>query len=190
MGTWRNRDNHKVALAIVRKELHCDTDIKNWATVSSERLRHLGLAGLLRLCYSCCAIRFVESNIDCEELAEIRKLQIWPPGRERRIQLKRKWTDIMQHKVAFSELSQIIGADVDLTKWYQITANTFRENGLGGLLVSYYHGSPKSFLESNMDPEQWAALDHSKFRTNSQREKKIVAKTLLMLSTDHSSNGT
>lgn len=190
-GTWENRDNHKLALDIVRKELDCDIDIQNWATLSSERLRDLGMGGLLRTYYSSSAIRFVESNIESKELTDMRNLGMWPPRRGRHHRSKRSWTDTTQHKVAFRELSQKIGADVDPMKWYKVTANTFRQHGLAGLLVSYYHGSPKSFLESNMDPEQWAALDHSKFRKTAMRKhEKEIAKTLLTLCTDHSSNGT
>lgn len=68
------------------------------------------------------------------------------------------WSNLANHRTTLDVVRKRIHADLDVTKWYEVTACLLYRMKLKGLLATKYDGSPQSFLKANIPEEEWDQL--------------------------------
>lgn len=150
-GTWNHAPNHKLALDVVRQYIGASDDVTKWYGVTYALMKDLGLSGLLSNHYRSSSYRFLEANMPSDEWRKLRPYRFACVPQN-------YWDNNANHKDALNDVRRIIGADTNVTKWYDVTKDFLYSIRLGGLLKNKYSNNYKLFLQMNMPPDEWVQL--------------------------------
>ena len=148
-GTWKKIENRKIYAYWLGKKLGYKTE-EDWYKITAKDFNNNYGSGLLSSYYKGSPLTFVNSvfpDID------------WLPWKFI-IVANKYWKEKENQKLYADWLGKKLGYKTE-EDWYKITGKDFRNNYGGGLLASYYKGSPSLFVTSIYPDYPW---DLSKFK--------------------------
>ena len=139
---WRDKKNCKKYTEWLGKILGY-TELHNWYNISQDII-HDNYGATLLGYYNGSPIQFLKTIYPDYEWLE------WKFNCVSR----NYWTDKKNHKLYAEWLGKILGYN-EIEHWYNITCDIIGNNSGGGLLVSYYNGSPIQFVRGIFPDYKW-----------------------------------
>jgi aromatic ring-cleaving dioxygenase len=151
MNTWENKENHKTYAIWLGEKLNYKK-MEDWNKITLKDIHSNHGRGLLNNYYNDSPLQFLKSVFPQER---------WLPWKFT-MTAKNTWKDKQNHKAYAIWLGEKLNYK-NMEDWYKITQKDISSNYGGGLLVTYYNGSPSQFLQSVFPDYPW---ELSKFKKN------------------------
>ena len=143
-GLWGSMETRKKYTEWLGNELGYET-IDRWYELTTETLYANYGRTMLVKCYSASPIKFVKAMFPEYEWLEWEFVNGVSNG---------YWEDIKNHKLYIEWLGDELGYET-IDRWYELTTDAIYANFGGGLLSSYYSGSPIQFVKAMFPEYEW-----------------------------------